>query len=177
MPEAESDDALIARCLRHEEEAWRALVERYASYIYTIATRAFGLEGDDAREVFQESLLKVFEGLPGYRREGQFRAWLRRVVLNACAAYLRRRRPTEALHEGMADPAQEETLEQVERAYVLTQALRDLEAPCRQIISLFFFEAQPYKAIATALAVPEGTVGSRLARCLTKLRSKIRQLR
>ncbi len=176
MSEAESDDALIARCLRHEEEAWRALVERYASYIYTIATRAFGLEGDDAREVFQESLLKVFEGLPGYRREGQFRAWLRRVVLNVCAASLRRR-PTEALHEGMVDPAQEETLEQVERAYVLTQALRGLEAPCRQIISLFFFEAQPYKAIANTLAIPEGTVGSRLARCLTKLRSKVRQLR
>lgn len=177
MTEDPSDEVLIARCRQHDEEAWRALVDRYASYVYTIATRVFGLTGEDASEVLQESLLKVFEGLPGYRGDGPFRAWLRQVVLHVAAGYLRRRRPTEALPAGLVDPAQEDRLEGIEHAYVLTQALRELDQLCQQIISLFFLQSQPYKAIAARLGMPEGTVASRLARCLTKLRSKIPQPR
>ncbi len=176
MPEFDSEEALIARCLQRDEEAWRTLVERYASYVYTIIIRAFGFQGEDAHEVFQESWVAVFEGLRGYRREGAFRAWLRQVVRNCCAASLRRRHPTEALDEGRADRGQEEMLDRVERAYVLAQVLQELDAPCRQIMDLFFFQAQSYKAIAAALAIPEGTVGSRLARCLTKLRARVKDL-
>lgn len=177
MAEVLREDALIARCLKHDEEAWRVLVERYSSYMYTIAIRAFRIQGEEAREVVQESLLKLFEGLPGYRGEGEFRAWLRQVVRNCCAAYLRRRSTTEPLDEALPDRHQEEVLEKIEQAYVLTEAVRGLDEPCRKIISLFFFQARPYKDIATTLAIPQGTVGSRLARCLTKLRSRMQELR
>jgi RNA polymerase sigma-70 factor (ECF subfamily) len=173
MSDAPPDDALVARCLEHDEEAWRLLVGRYTSYIYTIAIRAFGIDAEEAREVVQESLLKVFEGLPGYRGEGQFRAWLRQIVRNCCLGYLHRRRPTESLDETLPDRHQEETLERVERAFVLGEAVRGLDEPCRQIISLFFFQGRPYKEIAAALAIPEGTVASRLARCVAKLRGNV----
>jgi len=176
MPELERDENLIARCLEHDEEAWRTLVERYASYVHTIAVRAFGFNEEDAREVLQESMVKVFEGLPGYRGEGTFRAWLRQVVLNVCAAHLRRVRPGEALSDRMADRGQEEMLEQTERAHILALALRELDEPCQQIVALFFFQGKSYKEIADALAIPEGTVASRLARCLMKLRSKVQQV-
>jgi RNA polymerase sigma-70 factor (ECF subfamily) len=173
MSDAPRDDILIAGALEHDEDAWRLLVERYVSYIYTIAIRGFGIGGEEAREVVQESLLKVFEGLPGYRGEGEFRAWLRQIVRNCCLGYLHRRRPTESLDETLPDPQQKETLEQVERAFVLNEAVPGLDEPCRQIISLFFFQGRPYKEIAAALAIPEGTVASRLARCVAKLRGKV----
>lgn len=169
------DDALIARALEHDEEAWRLLVGRYTSYIYTIAIRAFGIGSQEAGEVLQETLLKLFEGLPGYRREGKFRAWLRQIVRNCCVAHLQRRRATESLDDTMPDRHQEETLERIERAFVLREAVRSLDEPCREIVSLFFFEERPYKEIAAALAIPEGTVASRLARCLTKLRSRVHE--
>ena len=174
MSEAPPDDILIARCLEQDEDAWRMLVERYTSYMYTIAIRGFGIDGEEAREVVQESLVKLFEGLRGYRGEGEFRAWLRQIVRNCSVAHLQRRRTTESLDETLRDPDQEETLERIERAFVLREAVRSLDEPCRQIISLFFFEARPYKEIGAALAIPEGTVASRLARCLTKLRSRVR---
>src|SRR5438128_1424492 len=98
-----TDDALITRCLVHDEEAWRLLVERYTSYIYSIAIRGFGIDAEEAREVVQESLLKLFEGLRGYRGEGEFRAWLRQIVRNCCLAYLRRRRVTEVLEDTLPD--------------------------------------------------------------------------
>jgi len=176
MSEAPRDDALIARCLEHDEEAWRLLVGRYTSYMYTIAIRGFGIDAEDAREVVQDSLLKVFEGLPGYRGEGEFRAWLRQIVRNCCLAHLQRRRATESLDETLRDRDQEETLERIERAFVLSEAVRSLDEPCRQIISLFFFQGRPYKEIGAALAIPEGTVASRLARCLVKLQSRVREL-
>ena len=176
MSEAPPDDVLIARCLEHDEEAWRLLVGRYTSYIYTIAIRGFGIDAEEAREVLQESLLKLFEGLRGYRGEGAFRAWLRQIVRNCCLANLHRRRPTESLDDTLRDRRQEETLERIERAFVLNEAVRTLDEPCRQIISLFFIQGRPYKEIGAALAIPEGTVASRLARCLTKLRSVVREL-
>jgi RNA polymerase sigma-70 factor (ECF subfamily) len=177
MAEALREEALIARCLKHDEEAWRILVERYTSYIYTIAIRAFSIDAEEGREVVQESLLKLFEGLPGYRGEGEFRAWLRQVVRNCCAAYVRRRSTAVPLDETLPDRHQEEVLEKIEQAFVLTEAVRGLDEPCRKIIALFFFQARPYKEIATTLAISEGTVGSRLARCLTKLRSRMQELR
>ncbi len=177
MPEPEPDALLIARCLKRDEDAWRALVDRYAAYTYTIITRVFGLKGEDASDVFQQSLVRVFESLPGYRGGGEFRAWLRQVVRTCCLAHLRRHKPTEPVEEDLADRRQEDVLERVEQAYVLTQALHRLEPGCRQIIELFFFQAQSYQAIGSALGIPHGTVGSRLARCLTKLRSEVVDLR
>jgi RNA polymerase sigma-70 factor (ECF subfamily) len=175
MSETPRDVTLIARCLEHDEEAWRLLVGQYTSYMYTIAIRGFGIDAEEAREVVQDSLLKLFEGLPGYRGEGEFRAWLRQIVRNCCRAHLQRRRATEPLDETLRDRHQEEALEQIERAFVLSEAVRSLDEPCREIISLFFFQGRPYKEIGAALAIPEGTVASRLARCLTKLRSKMRE--
>lgn len=173
MSQVPPDGALIARALEQDEDAWRLLVERYTSYIYTIAMRGFGMDTEDAREVVQESLLKLYEGLPGYRGEGEFRAWLRQIVRNCGVAYLRRRRPAEALDDSLRDRRQEETLEHVERAFTLREAVRSLDEACRQTISLFFFEGRSYKDIAAALAIPEGTVASRLARCVAKLRAKV----
>jgi RNA polymerase sigma-70 factor (ECF subfamily) len=167
------DDVLIARALEHDEDAWRQLVERYASYIYTIAVRAFRMDVEDAREIVQESLMKLYEGLPSYRREAPFRAWLRQLVRNCCIAYLRRRRPTEVLDDSLRDREQEEAFERIEHAFTLREAIGTIEEPCRRIVTLFFFEGRSYRDIAATLAIPEGTVASRIARCVAKLRSKL----
>jgi RNA polymerase sigma-70 factor, ECF subfamily len=173
MADDARDDILISRCLERDEDAWRLLVRRYSSYIYSIAVRGFGMNAEEAGDVVQETFLKLVEGLPGYRREGEFRGWLRQVARNCCLAYLRRRRPVEPLDETLSDPAQEETLARIERAFVLVEALGSLEGSCRELITLFFFQGRPYKDIAAALAIPEGTVASRLSRCLEKLRPKV----
>lgn len=177
MAEPESEELLLSRCLKRDEDAWRTLVDRYASYIYTIITRGFSFAGEDARDVFQQSVIRVFETLPNYRGSGEFRAWLRQVVRTCCLADLRRHKSTEPLNENMVDQTQEDVLDRIERAYVLTQALQRIEPDCRQILELFFLRAQPYRAIAAKLGIPQGTVGSRLARCLTKLRARVRDLR
>jgi RNA polymerase sigma-70 factor, ECF subfamily len=168
------DDTLIARALERDEDAWRALVERYTSYIYVIAVRGFGLAHEDAREILQESFLRLFAGLPGYRDRGpgSFRAWLRQIVVNGCLAHVRQRRSATPLDETLADPGQQETLDRIERAFVLRQAVERLDEPCRQAVSLFFFEGRSYKEIAALLEIPEGTVASRLARSLAKLRTQ-----
>lgn len=173
MPDL-SDPELITRCLRHDEDAWRVLIERYASYVYTIITRAYGLNGEDARDAFQESMVRVFEGLPGYRGEGEFRAWLRQVVRNVCAARRRGQRPAEPLQAEAPDEHQAALFEQIEQAHMLAQVVRELDDTCRQMIALFYFRDQSYRAISAALSIPEGTVASRLARCLTKLRAGVR---
>ncbi|HLW47276.1 MAG TPA: sigma-70 family RNA polymerase sigma factor [bacterium] len=165
------DDALIARALEHDEDAWRVLVDRYTSYIYTIALRAFGISSEDAREVVQDSFLRLFAGLPGYRGTGSFRSWLRQIAVNCCLAHLRQRHSAEPLDETVPDPAQQESLERIERGFVLRAAVQNLDEPCRVVVSMFFFEERSYREIAASLGIPEGTVASRLARCVVKLRT------
>jgi RNA polymerase sigma-70 factor (ECF subfamily) len=133
--------------------------------------RGFGLGAEDARDVVQESFLKLLEALPGYRGEGSFRGWLRQIVRSCCLLHLRRRRALEPLEEALPDPAQEETLARIERGFVLADAVAQLEPACRDVIARFFFEGRSYKEIAQVLAIPEGTVASR--RCLAKLRPKV----
>lgn len=171
MPASVRDDTLIARALAHDEDAWRALVERYSAYIHTIAMRGFGMGPEDAREILQDSCLRLFAGLSGYRAEGSFRAWLRQIVVNCCLMRIRGRHPQASLDDTFPDPAQQEALERVEQACVLREAVRHLDEPCRQVVSLFFFEKRSYREIAAELGVPEGTIASRLARALATLRT------
>jgi RNA polymerase sigma-70 factor, ECF subfamily len=171
MSASRHDDKLVARALEHDEEAWRGLVDRYSSYIYTIALRGYRIGGEDAREVVQDTFLRVFAALSTYRAEGSFRAWLRQIAVTSCLAHLRHQRhPTEALDESFSDPAQQEMFEHIDRAFALREAVRVLDDPCRQVISLFFYDGRSYREIATVLGIPEGTVASRLTRCLGKLR-------
>lgn len=171
MPASVRDETLIARALAHDEDAWRELVERYSAYIYTIAVRGFGMSPEDAREILQDSLLRLCAGLAGYRGDGSFRAWLRQIVVNCCLARLRARRPQASLDDTLPDPAQQVALERVEQACALHEALRQLDEPYRRAVALFFFERRSYREIAADLGVSEGTVASRLARALIALRA------
>lgn len=170
-PVEPTDEDLRRRCLAHDEEAWALLVDRYAGYIYAIATRGFGLAPDQAEEVLQETALSMVQHLPDYRGSGPLRAWIGTVAANAARQFLRRRKPAEALPEGdAADSAQEEALARAEEAFAVQTALQRLPRECRTIITLAFYDRRRYAEIATTLGIPEGTVASRLARCLARLR-------
>lgn len=171
MPASVRDETLIARALAQDEDAWRDLVDRYSAYIYTIAVRGFGMSPEDAREILQDSLLRLCAGLAGYRGDGSFRAWLRQIVVNCCLARLRTRRLQVSLDDTLPDPAQQAALERVEHACALHEALRQLDEPYRRAVTLFFFERRSYREIAAELGVSEGTVASRLARALVALRA------
>lgn len=167
-----NDAQLVKRCLAADEEAWAILVERYADYVYALAVRGFRFPPEEAEEVLQETMMQVYEHLWDYRGTGPLRAWIGAIAQNVARQSLRRRsrHPESSLPQEASDAAQQQALEVVEEALLARAALAQLEAPCREILRKFFVLDQKYADIAREMGIAEGTVASRIARCLARLR-------
>ena len=64
-------------------------------------------------------------------------------------------------------------LEEVEEAFAVREALSGLSEPCQDILDRFFARDQSYKTISAELEIPSGTIASRIARCLGKLKDEL----
>ena len=165
-----SDAALVARCRAGEDEAWRELVERFSRYVYAIAVQAFRLAEQDAEDVFQEVFARTYERLDGLRDDAAIRPWLAQLTRRLCIDCLRDR-ARESLEEiePLLDAA-EDRLGELEEALAVREALAQLAPDCREILDRFFARDQSYRTIGEELAIPAGTIASRISRCLDRLR-------
>jgi RNA polymerase sigma factor (sigma-70 family) len=168
----ENDTDIVAGCLRGEDRAWDALIERYAAYIYAVAIRAFGLGPQAAEEVFQDVCVRLYDGLAGFSGRGEFRSWLRAVVVSACRDHLRKegRRALET-----TDPREEDAIGNLETALVVRSAVAALGEPCATTVAMHFFGDLTQAEVASRLKVPSGTVAARISRCLRRLRDSLQE--
>ena len=99
-----SDDELVARSMGGDAESFNQLILRWERPIYALAYRVIGREVD-ARDVCQETFLRAFRALPGFKGQAKFSSWLYRIALNLCRDWIRRQRraPVMQIPEGI-DP-------------------------------------------------------------------------
>src|SRR6476659_8208750 len=88
-----TDDELVARSIGGDAESFNQLILRWERPIYALAYRVIGRE-EDARDVCQETFLRAFRALPGFKGEAKFSSWLYRIALNLCRDWIRRERRT-----------------------------------------------------------------------------------
>src|SRR5262247_3986590 len=86
-----TDDELVARSIRGDAESFNELITRWERPIYALAYRVIGRE-EDARDVCQETFLRAFRALPGFRGQAKFSSWLYRIALNLCRDWIRKER-------------------------------------------------------------------------------------
>ena len=165
-----SDAALVARCRAGEDEAWRELVERFSRYVYAIAVQAFGLAEQDAEDVFQEVFARTYERLDRLRDNAAIRPWLAQLTRRLCIDRLRAlaRESAEEI-EPLLDAADDHMAE-LDEALDVREALAQLSADCREMLDRFFTRDQSYRTIGEELAIPGGTIASRISHCLDRLR-------
>jgi RNA polymerase sigma-70 factor (ECF subfamily) len=165
-----TDAELVHACRANDPEAWNELVDRYSRYVYAIAVRGFRLSEEDAEDVFQDVFTRIYTRLDSLREDSALRPWIaqltRRRCLDAIAA--RRDLPVDEVSE-------EETtdLTEIEEAFEVREALANLPGTCQDILDRFFTRDQSYKTIAEELEIPPGTIASRIARCLARLRQTL----
>jgi RNA polymerase sigma-70 factor (ECF subfamily) len=166
-----TDAELVRGCRAGDVDAWNELVERYSRYVYAITVRGFRLSEDDAEDVFQDVFTRIYTRLDSLRDDSALRPWIaqltRRRCLDAIAA--KREVPAEdVLHdEGSSD------MSDIEEAFEVREALAGLSGTCQDILDRFFARDQSYKTIADELEIPSGTIASRIARCLGRLRDEL----
>ena len=165
-----TDAALVRGCRAGDQEAWNELVERYSRYVYAIAARGFRLSDDDVEDVFQDVFTRVYTRLDSLRDESALRPWIAQLTRRRCLDAIAARRDVPAedvTEEGSSD------LSEVEEAFDVREALGGLSANCQDILDRFFTRDQSYKTIADELDIPSGTIASRIARCLGRLREQL----
>ena len=165
-----TDAALVRGCRAGDQEAWNELVERYSRYVYAIAARGFRLSDDDVEDVFQDVFTRVYTRLDSLRDDSALRPWIAQLTRRRCLDAIAARRDVPAedvTEEGSTD------LSEVEEAFDVREALGGLSANCQDILDRFFTRDQSYKTIADELEIPSGTIASRIARCLGRLREQL----
>ena len=162
-----SDAELVRRCRAGDPDAWNELVERYSRYVYAIAVRGFRLSDEDAEDVFT----RIYTRLDSLRDDSALRPWIAQLTRRRCLDVLSARRDLPA-EEVVADEESSD-LSDIEEAFEVREALAELSGACQDILDRFFTRDQSYKTIADELDIPSGTIASRIARCLGRLRDQL----
>ena len=166
--DAASDADLVARCRAGDQAAWDVLVDRYARYVHAIVTRVYRLDPQDAEDAFQEVFARVFERLDTLRDGAALRPWIAQTARNCAVDALRRSGRETPVGEVPEVP--DEGLAKLDEALTVHAALDRLSPECHDVLDRFFCRDESYRTIGAELDLPAGTIASRIARCLSRLR-------
>jgi len=181
------DSSLVVRCLRGDETAWEELVRLNTRKVYGLCYRFTG-SGSEAQDLTQEVFLRVFRTIRTFRStEGSFGTWLARVTRNLLIDHYRRTRQervTDSIEEQL--PMLEETgaaasarpdhgVAGREASEILQATLQRLSPDLREAVILRDLQEMEYREIAEVLAIPEGTVKSRINRGRAELGRLLRK--
>lgn len=182
------EQALIEAARKGDARAFNQLVMLYQSMAYNVAYRILG-NGDAAADATQDAFISAFKAMRKFRG-GSFKAWILRIVTNACYDQLRskQRRPTDSLddlpveqdhvtylHDESEQP--DEYVERRELNLVIQRGILALPPEQRVVLVLSDVQGLSYDEIVQATGLSLGTVKSRLSRGRAKLRDQLMQQR
>jgi RNA polymerase sigma-70 factor (ECF subfamily) len=172
------DDEELVRLAQHgRREAFEELVRRHADRLYAVVLRYCG-DATDAEEVVQETFLRAWRGIGGFKRRAQFFTWLYRIGLNEAKRRGSRRPPAEpvSVEESALDTvadmrqAPERQAEQHDVRAALEQAVRALPPGYRAPLILRDVEGLSIQHAAEILGLREAAFKSRLHRARLAVR-------
>jgi RNA polymerase sigma-70 factor, ECF subfamily len=181
------DQSLVGRCLGGDETAWEELVRVHTRQVYGLCFR-FTNSGSEAQDLTQEVFLRVFRTIKSFRStEGSFTTWLSRVTRNLLIDHYRRTRQervTDSIEEQLpvlemegasAGARPDHQLAGREASEILQATLQKLSPDLREAVILRDLQELEYREIADVLAIPEGTVKSRINRGRAELARLLRK--
>jgi RNA polymerase sigma-70 factor (ECF subfamily) len=169
------DQTLIARVLNGEAEAERALYERHVDRVYRLAWR---LTGDEhlAEDVTQESFIRAFDRLAGFRGESSLATWLAAVTTSMAYNALRkvkRFRSREVEMDGMPDFPSTGRQSEPDLRQRIGQAVEALPQGYRTVFVMHDVEGYTHEEIGLALGIETGTSKAQLSRARARLREAL----
>jgi len=181
-----SDEELVARSRGGDQDSFNQLVLRWERPIYALAYRVIGRE-EEARDVAQETFLRAFRALGGFKGQAKFSSWLYRITLNLCRDWIRRERRTpivqapegvdlvELAGEAVGTESIDELVSRKELGRAVAKAMALLPDEQRTAIILKEYHGLTFQEIADLLDCPLSTVKTRLYQGLTVLRRHLQQ--
>lgn len=186
---ADSADTLQALA-RGDDRAWeRFLGEHDAVITGVTAWTKWRFDAHTREDVAQKTRVDLRRSLAGFQGDCPLEHHVKQIAVRRCIDEVRRQvrerrvieplwpsedgdahRP-EAVADHSFDPVREVVL--TERARALRRLVGELDETCRAAVSMFYLEGRTYRAMAERLKVTVNTIGSRLSKCLSKLRDLV----
>jgi RNA polymerase sigma-70 factor (ECF subfamily) len=179
-----TDEELVARSIGGDAQSFNELILRWERPIYALAYRTIGRE-EDARDVCQETFLRAFRALPGFRGQAKFSSWLYRIALNLCRDWIRRERRAQVVQApenvdlvelaSAREPSEtvEDLVTRKDLARAVERAMARLPEEQRTAIVLKEYHGLTFQEIADLVGCPLSTVKTRLYQGLTVLRREL----
>ena len=179
-----TDEELVSRSVRGDHDSFNQLVVRWQRPIYALAYRVIGHE-EDARDVCQETFLRAFRGIKGFKGEAKFSSWLYRIALNLCRDKNRsaQRSPLNKVSDDVdvldlapADVAGSSLEDQVDWSELgseISRAMMTIPDEQRTAIVLKEYQGFTFREIADFQGCPVSTVKTRVYQGLTRLRQEL----
>ena len=168
MTEAE----LIDACLQNDRLAQKALYEKYKRAMYTLAYRITN-DWDMANDVLQDAFLKVYRGLPSFRRESTLGAWIKTIVVRTAYSKVKKERMFMESLDKVNPNAVVDWGDYLQAEY-LEKAIMDLPEGYRTVFVLVEVEGYAHKEVAAMLDISVGTSKSQLYYAKRRLRESLK---
>ena len=170
------DEAHIIKEILHGNTAlYEYFLDRYGQQVFVLVDRIVSCQ-EDAEELTQDVFLKAFQQLSSFKAESSFSTWIYRIATNLAISAVRKKRNDvlrldDSVFANLTDTQVDEALEdnseeQMER---LQQAMNQLEADERALITLYYLEEKPLAEVAFILGMTEGNAKVKLHRIRKKL--------
>lgn len=181
---AVDENKLVNKAVKGDNSAFEALMEKHMGIIYNIALR-MAANQDDAEDMTQEIMIKIFRSLGSFKGNSKFSTWIYRVAVNTCLDELKKKKNKKHLSldaeisgddgENQIEikddsPSPEKLAEQNELRDMVAAAVKLLSDEHRAVIVLRDIRGMSYSEIAGILGCSDGTVKSRISRARAQLK-------
>ncbi len=163
---------LIKRCRTGDKNAFKELVKPYGKSLFGYFIKITQDE-EAAKDLMQETLIKIWKGLENYNEKNKFRQWVFSIAHNVAVDYLRRASVelTQESSNTLKDQATPlEALIKKEEKELLNMAIETLPLQQKEIVLLRYVANLKFKEIAEALNLPLNTVLSGMHYAKIKLK-------
>lgn len=183
MSSGPTDNDIIGRVLSGDQQLYSVLVQRYQSFVFTIALR-YVKGREDAEEVAQDIFIKAYRSLADFKGASKFSTWLYTITTTTCITFLRKKKlDVHSLdNEHVFEAADRQNsgmsanqVEQKSRINMVNHAIAMLGGDDAQLITLFYKSEQTLEEIAKILGIEANAVKVRLHRARARLKEKMQQ--
>jgi len=166
-----TEDALIKGCLNNDATAQRELYNKYSAKMLSVCYR-YAHNREDAEDMLQEGLIKVFLQIHSFENRGAFEGWVRRIIVHTCINILKKNKKfnesVDIIHANGIQ-VREDSVPAIVQAKQIVECIRLLPLGYRTVLNLYAIEGYNHREIAGMLDIEESTSRSQYTRAKAML--------
>src|SRR5215217_4917448 len=166
-----TEEAILQGCLKNNAAAQKALYEKYSAKMLVVCYR-YAHNREDAEDMLQEGLIKVFSQIHTFENRGALEGWIRRIVVHTCINNLKKNKrfneSVDIIHASSLQ-VREESIPSIIQAKEVVECIRMLPIGYRTVLNLYAIEGFMHKEISAMLDIEESTSRSQYTRAKAML--------